>query len=367
MKNLYNYISEFLFEGKFSGGDFHKHNYLNDVIDTLCNKSSIRLGANGEKTLEIDPKIQPELKQAFDDAARDLDLKKFNSIMKSFGLPEWTKIFKGDFSGYTDGLASKNRGNAFEVDFVNNFEYYAEDFSKCCGVDVEELLDATIDLTGGNNSKRPLKISNSGITVGDIRTSGDLLADVVINTKNKINTSLKFGPKVTFINAGVKPYFPEKSFSDYKETGKYIATKEGQMILDFFGLEAEKFANVFVNYTGDETGKRSKSEKEEVDVTDIAKRPEFYEFLMSVVGCNYILVHKVNNKRVNYYDLTTPDNVKKFIGNIEKMVIEYPIDGKKKAVDITLDTTGLNLKFNFRNKQGGVNPNQLMADYKIKH
>lgn len=357
-------LKSFLFESLFTKKDFAKHNYMNDVIDALCNKDNIRIGAKGEDIITIDASIQGNLKNDFNALGSDIDYDSFNTVVKKYGLPEWSKIFKGDFSGYKGGLASKNRGNAFEDDFVNNFKFYADDLANCLKINVDNLYNATIDGVGALNNSRPLSVTNKGVTVGDINTSGDMLADVIVNADNKYNVSLKFGSTVTFINCGIGKIFTRQEFNKYKTTGEYKPTKEGEILLDFFGLDHERFASIFANYAG--KGKRN-GVKDIVDVTDSAKTKQFMEFLRTVIGYNYVLVHKMDNGKIHYYNLMTPKDLDNFIGKIQSMEILYPQNGDAKRVDIVLETTNLKIKFNIRSKDGGIEPTHLMSDYTIKH
>lgn len=358
-------LNIFLTEALFTKKDFPKHNYMNDVINALCTKDSIRTGNKGDDVIVIDKSIQSDLKADFEALGRSIDYDAFNNIVKKYGLPEWNKIFKGDFSGYTNGLASKNRGNAFEIDFVENFKYYADDFANCVGTDTDNLYNATLDLVGGLNNKRPLTIHNGKVIVGDIATSGDSLADVVINADKKYNASLKFGSSVTFINCGTGKIFTRQEFNKYKTTGEYEPTKEGEQLLNFFGIDHNRFADIFVNYKGSD--KRKHSAKDSVDVTDCAKTKEFYEFIKSVIGYNYVLVHKSNTGQIHYYNLMTEKDLNNFIGKVQSMEVLYPNDGSAKRIDIALETTNLKIKFNIRSKDGGIEPTHLMSDYTIKH
>ena len=361
-------LNIFLTEALFTKKDFPKHNYMNDVINALCTKDSIRIGNTGDDTISIDKNIQGDLKSDFDALGRNIDYEAFNNIVKKYGLPEWNKIFKGDFSGYTNGLASKNRGNAFEIDFVENFKYYADDFAGCVGTDTNNIYNASLDLVGGLNNRRPLTINNGKVTVGDIASSGDSLADVIINADKKYNVSLKFGTAVTFINCGTGKIFTRHGFNKYITTGEYEPTKEGEQLLDFFGIDHNRFADVFVNYVNYKGfDKRKRSAKDSVDVTACAKTKDFYEFLKSVIGYNYVLVHKLDNGQIHYYNLMTEKDLNNFIGKVQSMEVLYPNDGRAKRVDILLETTNLKIKFNIRSKTGGIEPTHLMSDYTIKN
>lgn len=352
----------------FQTRDFYnpKHNYMNDVIDRLCNGDSIRLGKNGDEIFYIDKKIQEYLKVEFENVE---DIEIFNNICKKYGLPTWSKIFKGDFSGYTGGLASKNKGSAFEISFIKKFNEHLDNLSKIIGIDKEELSYSRLEYIGNNNTKRPLTINKSEIFIGkNPKNVGGDVADIkLITNRESYNLSLKSGNKVTFCNTGVGKYIKSNSFNNYKDTGIYYpGTTEGQLLLDLFGINNDKFANVFASYKDYKGGRKVKAATEIQDVTEYAKKPLFMNFVKSVIGYNYILIHEKNRNSIHFYNLLTEKDLDNFIGQVLNMTIYYPIDGGKKAVDIIFETTKLKIMFNFRNKSGGLIPNQFMADYIIK-
>lgn len=364
MKSLKNFLTEM----HLREIDWYKYKYIKPVIDALCTNNSIRLGDKGDKTIEITSEMSDYFKTEFSKYNIDnITFNDFNNIVKKYNL-SWTKIFKGVFSGYIDGIASGNKGNAFELDFFNNFSRYSKDLADFLHISEEELFDSSKELCGGKNSKRPLMISNKEIYIGtkNYEQIGNAIADIkIINDKKTYNLSLKHGNKATLCNTGIKLLFTEQSFNKYKETGIYTPEKEGQLLLDFFGIDANRFASVFVNYKGkNKTSKKSIKYSE--NVTHIAKTKQFNTFLKSVIGCGYILVHQSNKGKVTYLDLSTENDLNKLIGNIKKMTILYPEDGNKKAVDILLETSNINILFNFRSKQGTIYPCSFMADYSFK-
>jgi len=365
MRSLFDYLST-IYESTFGGPEIFKHNYLNDVINCLCTKETIRLGKNGEEVYPIPAEIQNELKNDFDNTTIN-DYKDFDEIIKKYNLKcTWTKIFKGDFSGYSNGLSSKNQGNAFEEDYVNNFDkIYKQDLENVLKVD---LTGAQILLVGGENTKRPLSISGKKLYLGTENPEevGSLLKDVLIKTEDTdYNISLKTSEKVSFINTGIKELFPEKIFKEYEKTGEFIPQSkngvDGQLVLDMLGIDGKKMAEVFNKYKG----RSRRSAKDEVDVIDVVKSGCFMDFMKTVVGCGYILVHKIKNK-VHIYDIRTLSDMKKFIGNLQSAKVLYPNDGGAKRIDVVIETTGLKLDFEIRSKQGGVYPDQLLCSYHIK-
>lgn len=361
MKKLYDYI----LEASLSKADWDKMKYINPVINALCNKDVIRCGSRGEKEVAITDDMKEYFKSEFAKLKSLPTLNEFNDIVKQYDL-SWQKIFKGDFSGYEKGLSSRNMGDAFEKEFVSNFVNYADQLSEVLGIPATKLLTYEIKSVGGNNTKRPINISSNGIKLGNkpIQKIGDDVADVRLESDDYYNLSLKCGKKVTFCNTGVKQLFPFKKFDEFKETGELELSKDAEHLLNFFGLDKIKFASVFANYKNDGI-RKSNSQKDEVDVTEFAKTNEFKNFLRSVVGCGYVLVHKMGPE-THMYDLRTESDLDEFVGEVQSMVALYPSDGGKKAVDILLNTEGLTVLFNFRSKTGQVYPEHLMADYIIK-
>jgi hypothetical protein len=138
MYKLYDYLTEMFFQTK----DFYKHNYLNDVIDTLSNRDSIRLGKNGEEVYYINKSIQRELSKELD-VVNSLD--EFNNVCKKYDIPTWNKIFKGKYSGKIRANSTINsnitelipalllfdKNNNYNIDntFIENLKNIANKYS----------------------------------------------------------------------------------------------------------------------------------------------------------------------------------------------------------------------------------------------
>lgn len=350
----------------FNGSEIFKHNYLNDVINTLCTKETIRLGKNGEEIYQIPVEIQNDLKNDFNNVTID-NYKDFNKIIKKYNLKcTWAKIFKGDFSGYSNGLATRNEGAAFEIEYVNNFnKNYKKDLENILKVD---LTDAQLISMGRRNKKRPLSINGKKfyLAVQNPEDVGSIVKDVLIKKEDKeYNISLKAKEKVAFANIGVKELFPVEIFKEYQKTGEFIPKSkngvDGQLLLDMLGVDGKKMAEVFNNYKG----RSYRSAKDEIDVTNIVKSNGFMDFLDTVVGCGYILVHKIRNK-VHIYDLRTLSDMEKFIGNLQYAKVLYPNDGGAKRVDVIVETSKLKLDFEIRSKSGHIYPNEIVCNYSEK-
>ena len=380
--------SNVLNESSFGKADYDKHNgkYRKAVIDILRTPGAeLKLSNYGEDFITITDEMAVYFDEELSNTYVSYD--RFNEILKKYNL-KWSNIFKGAFSGYEKGLEGTNKGNAFEVTFAKNYE---EIYQK----EIERQLNAepgsfapkngmqSIHSCGSLNNRRPLMMTNDGqIVVGDsdIASTGDKVADVKVDTvgrRGTINLSLKSGTTVSFCNAGVSKLFPASSFAKYLEDerngileyhGGSANGMTGNDLLQFFGIDPIKFADVFVQYRNDKDSKKSKStKKDEEDVTQlIASNPNFYKFVCSVIGYDYILIHELGPD-IHCYDLKSQEDLDNFIGRLEYAKVLYPRNGEAKRIDIVVKYSKIIIKFNIRNKQSGIFPSHLMSDYTILH
>ena len=380
--------SNVLNESSFGKADYDKHNgkYRKAVIDILRTPGAeLKLSNYGEDFITITDEMAVYFDEELSNTYVSYD--RFNEILKKYNL-KWSNIFKGAFSGYENGLEGTNKGNAFEVTFAKNYEeIYQKEIERQLNVEPGSFAPKngmqSIHSCGSLNNRRPLMMTNDGqIVVGDsdIASTGDKVADVKVDTvgrRGTINLSLKSGTTVSFCNAGVSKLFPASSFAKYLEDerngileyhGGSANGMTGNDLLQFFGIDPIKFADVFVQYRNDKDSKKSKSaKKDEEDVTQlIASNPNFYKFVCSVIGYDYILIHELGPD-IHCYDLKTQEDLDNFIGRLEYAKVLYPINGEAKRIDIVVKYSNIIIKFNIRNKQSGIFPSHLMSDYTILH
>lgn len=276
-------------------------------------------------------------------------------------------------------LAAKGGGGNKGIDFEKNLE---KDFQKLIDgktnflykdfiIDFKNSLkgDAIVkvDSVGGENTPRPLAMAGKELYVsvrGGPKTEniGHGLADLKITTKKgKVySLSLKYGSTVTFFNSGVKKIFSDDDF----KKGKF-ENPVAKELINLFGIDPIRFRNVFMNYKAtDGLGKKGKSEKDEVTVK--VNREKLEKFIRTVIGHGYVLVHEHSDHSVDFYNID-----EKFLDKAAKpisdVVIQYPVGGSAKRIDMLVETEIFKLKFNIRNKQGGITPSHIMCDYTIKH
>ena len=375
-------------ESSFGKADYDKHNgkYRKAVIDILRTPGAeLKLSNYGEDFITITDEMAVYFDEELSNTYVSYD--RFNEILKKYNL-KWSNIFKGAFSGYEKGLEGTNKGNAFEVTFAKNYEeIYQREIERQLNAETGSFAPKngmqSIHSCGSLNNRRPLIMTNDGqIVVGDsdIASTGDKVADVKVDTvgrRGTINLSLKSGTTVSFCNAGVSKLFPASSFAKYLEDerngileyhGGSANGMTGNDLLQFFGIDPIKFADVFVQYRNDKDSKKIKSaKKDEEDVTQlIASNPNFYKFVCSVIGYDYILIHELGPD-IHCYDLKSQEDLDNFIGRLEYAKVLYPINGEAKRIDIVVKYSNIIIKFNIRNKQSGIFPSHLMSDYTILH
>ena len=218
----------------------------------------------------------------------------------------------------------------------------------------------SISNDGALNQKRPFVFTSDGIVCGskdfDI---GKTVTDITLTYSNskteyKKYLSLKFGSSVTFANIGVSKYLKSSEIQEGE-----IKNSHGKALLNMFCIDEKMFCDAFNSYT-ERTERVRKAKKIQVDVTDKLKTSrEFSDFIKSVIGYGYILVHKIGSN-IQCLDMT--ESVLDKLVKVKKAVVLYP-SGDAKRVDILVELNGLKLKFNFRNKSGGIYPSHLLADY----
>ena len=131
-------------------------------------------------------------------------------------------------------------------------------------------------------------------------------------------------------------------------------------------INENKFREVFTSYSEPEGGKKKKASYDVVDVTSKLKsNAVFKEFMESVMGYGFILVHQISGTNIEYIDLMTESSMKNFISDIQSATVEYPTGGSAKRVNVVVKYPSIEFSINIRSKDGGVLPTHIMADYKF--
>jgi hypothetical protein len=144
----------------------------------------------------------------------------------------------------------------------------------------------------------------------------------------------------------------------------------GDRILKLFGLDPQRFREVFTSYKEKDSGviqpKKAPKAIEEV-VLNGPQKKELQEFLKTIIGQNYYLLHLDDKKKVHIFEMTQ-QFLEKAAMPITNLTIEYPVGGSAKRINIKLETVMYKLTFNIRSKAAGVTyPTHIMCDYEFKH
>ena len=290
--------------------------------------------------------------------ADTLDLK---SLSSKYGF----KITDGNGSRGKTGAHSGGFG--FEGQIVKDIEKYIEEGEQgnFSNPDMMKFLhneilskhdNIQVKLEGGKNTKRPLIFSDVDAVIGgrDLDV-GSKVTDVTIIADDKhYFLSAKYSNTVTFFNAGVATIFTADQF----ESGK-ITNKNAKFLLSMFGIDEQRFIDIFVKYDRKNAKKIVPKIKE--DVTSKVNLRNLLKLLVTGIGYGYYMIHKKKGK-VESYKMDRRrmmDSAK-----IKKVTVLYPKPGIAKRIDIEVITKLYEFKLNIRNKQGGLYPSHIMCDYK---
>lgn len=286
-------------------------------------------------------------------------------------LQKHTKNFTFTFgNGSRGNSGSNNRGLLFEKEFCDDLNLYIAEGDTAKLKYKQAILEITKTIPSGFylnkamtvgelNNRRPLNVENK-IFIGSSNFDiGNIVSDITIECLNQqkkthyIFLSLKLGNTVTFMNSGVTKYLNEKEI----KLGE-IKNDKGKKLLSLLNIDNKRFCKIFNEYTG------KGNSKEKIDISQYLKSSDFKYFMQSVIGYGYVLVHKKgsNIEVINMDEKTMNSYIK-----VKSAHIIYPTEGSNKRVDIEVLMNEINVKINIRNKQGGLYPTHIMADYVMLH
>ena len=281
---------------------------------------------------------------------------------------EDVKISFGE--GSRGGRGTANRGGQFERDLTEDLKTWWNDSGKYKNKFTEKIIDEMakeykwdkakkleVKQEGELNQKRPLIYQGKDVYIGTTgdQNIGKTVTDITVTADGKpVYLSLKATGTVTFFNAGVARVFVA---DEMKRLGT-VKSAEGLSLLKILGINPVKFCAVFNSYGG-------KQVRIQEDVTRKIDRERMVKLLMSGIGYGYHYVHAKRPNEIHHFKMTRSKMMK--LANPQKAMLYY--GGKTSAgkrVDIEVDTPMITLKFNIRNKQGGIYPSHIMCDYVFK-
>lgn len=286
-----------------------------------------------------------------------------------------------EFGGQIKGGKKVNMGNQYEDDLTQALIDY------CSGVAVKKYKDH-VDIIiaamiekygeapvraigeGEKNQARPLakKGSNIIISAGGATTNniGSTLTDITLIVAGKpVYISVKFGSTLSFFNCGVRSsgkgklaLFPESKL----KSGEI--PDDGRTYLDMFGIDYQKFLDVFANY-GKSPGPTVQDHVSHTPLTPSGKQA-LVDLIKSGVGYGYWMAHYTGTELKFYeIDQNYMNRAATLVGN--SVEVNYGgVSGTGKRIDMIFETRSYEFKFNIRNKSGGVYPTHTNGDYTKK-
>lgn len=323
--------------------------------DTDKDKSVVSL------PIDLNDKEKKELQDLLENISKK-SIKDFDSILSNHGLT-WKNINKAQLSGVS---SNGNKGNQFEIDFMNDFDEKWESKIKSI-VGCNEINGKSLD--GSKNKNRPYHFNSDGsITAGkegsyDI---GSTITDITLDTdKGNVYLSLKSGKLLSFANIGCigkkDPIIPRSWYDSDDEL-----PKKGKALLDILGIDETRYKEVFKGRKNtSNSNKVRKANYVKDDVTDILKNNKnFLKFVRSCIGCGYIMVHQNSEDDVDFIDLRSESKLNELTAKIIKAEVYYPTDAKR--VEVHVDMPGIWLSFDLRPADGGPVPNRVHTRYNFK-
>jgi hypothetical protein len=317
LRHLYNYISS-------------NHNVNDGLALENNSKGNVKIIRSLQQTekLAFLKQQYPNLTISFGNGSRG------NLGCNNSGL-HFEKMLYDDLVNYKDGKIDKVKDIGLVCDIIKHIN--------------EPITNVSLD--GSLNQSRPIIFLDEGMFIkhDENYNIGHYVTDVTVN-KNKF-LSLKFGNTVTFINAGIKKLFIE---NDMKNGNISV---NGMSLLKMLNIDHKMFLDVFNNYDSSNQQKNSK------DLVNVSVNPMLKNFMKSVIGQGYLLVHKFDN-HTSVTNMTT--ELLEKLTSFDTSTIAYPKDGSAKRIDVFFENEYISIKMNIRNKQGDVYPSHIMADYKFK-
>lgn len=216
--------------------------------------------------------------------------------------------------------------------------------------------------TGQKNVSRPIVQKGKNFYVlkaENIPHVGEQVADITIyqHSATKVSSavflSLKYGKETSFFNVGLKSFIPNKFFTD----DKYKLSPAGQDLLDFFGLDKDKFKETFTSYgkPGEKNNTNYKSKLTNIE--------NIKNFVSSGIGYGYYLVgQKTESSPVNFKFLTQQFTKTLCSFALNSGTIYYRgKQGTSKKVLIEIENDFMYLRIDIRNAAGALYPDTILG------
>lgn len=207
-----------------------------------------------------------------------------------------------------------------------------------------------VEMVGAANVRRTLDFKTGialprGVRPGEFDKIGLALSDINLTLADGrlVPVSLKSGPRVTLINAGVAGGKRE-----------YWGDKVASILELFGGVDIERVIDGFEVYEGKSSTKQAIPRElinlETLDMETVQ------EFILHAMGAEYILLHD------NHAIWISPQLLQRLVESLKPQYVAYPGPSRKRF-DMLFSSPLFTVLINIRNKQGGLYPSHIMADY----
>tara|TARA_R110000822_G_C15240984_1_gene486362 strand:- start:47 stop:1162 length:1116 start_codon:yes stop_codon:yes gene_type:complete len=265
------------------------------------------------------------------------------------------------------GGAGANAGNKFEFVIADDLQTFKDGGDEFTYKGIVEEIITTFKLTptnfevlpeGKKNQKRSLIFTPEGplISTPKGQSIAETLTDITLVREGKpIYISLKFGDTLTLFNAGTKSVFSDKEITNGR-----ITNPSGVALLEMLGIDNELFCRVFNEYEEDQEGTNFK----EYQTKESPDQSKLNNFMASGIGSGYYMLK--GSLKGNYeFFLIDEAYLKSAAKPTSGILVEYGgAGGSAKRVNAKFTTGEYKIEINIRNKQGGIAPSHIMANYK---
>jgi hypothetical protein len=192
---------------------------------------------------------------------------------------------------------------------------------------------------------------------GQPRDVGPIISDITLTDSKgqKYFLSLKDKNGKTISNNGLAGMFQLRDNKVITNSSPLV-----DPLLQAVHMDKEKIAELIEKYKD----KIPSGQKNAEPISDYNK-DVIYNFLGSAIDYGYYYVRSMGQNKFNIVPLLTPEDLKKFIGEIQSVSVKYPfyagegMQQKRKNASILVSTTSGTFSFDLRNASAGLLPVQI--------
>jgi hypothetical protein len=343
-----------------------------DTFKTSVKGDSIRVTPSDKTSTST----REELVKKFEDTLRDINLVIKDILPKRVGASSMYPTYVVTDDSSTEyqivlgGGAASNKGMKYERDVLKSLEEYftkidlGEDIDKPAFLaELEDKLDITFTgikdgIDFDRKVKRPLDADGP-------EDKGEVIADLALKDEDGevYYISLKDIGGITVANNGAAGMFSVDRKTKAVEFNRE-KSDIGKKVFEASGINEEGIKKVeqglsdYLNEVDSEPGLEDIE-----DTTDLANIPLLKKLLKSAFDYGYIYVKRKTSGH-EIIDLTTPEDLDEFIGDIEAVKVKYPYyrsegNKRRKGVSVMIETENNLFSFDIRNASRGIIPKQI--------